>query len=157
MTDQPADSAVRRSITVDAPVERAFAVFTDGLGTWWPHDYSVGGQPMQTAVIEPRQGGRWLERAADGTECPWGRVLAWEPPHRVMLSWQITPEWQPEPDPEKASEIEVRFVAESPQTTRVEREHRGFERHGTGGDSMRESVGGGWGGLLELFAKAAQG
>jgi uncharacterized protein YndB with AHSA1/START domain len=159
MTEQSTGLSVRRAVMVEAPVERAFTVFTDGFASWWPHEYSIGAQPMQTAVIEPRQGGRMYERAADGSECVWGQVLAWEPPNRLVLTWQITHEWQPEPDPGKASELEVRFAAEGPGKTRVELEHRGFERHGEGGKAIYDTVSsdGGWGRLLEMYAKTAQG
>ena len=82
---------VRGSVTVQAPIDRAFKVFTDQLATWWPAEYHIGEADYQTAVLEPRQGGRWYEKGTDGSECDWGQVLAWDPPRRVVLSWQITP------------------------------------------------------------------
>jgi uncharacterized protein YndB with AHSA1/START domain len=150
--------AVNASVTVEASQARAFAVFTEGLGTWWQlGDKHIGETPPETAVMEPREGGRWFERAADGGECDWGRVLAWEPPERLVLSWQIDAAWKHDPDPANGSEIEVRFIPEGPSTTRVDLEHRGFERHGAGGETIRAAVGseGGWPGLLRAYADLA--
>lgn len=108
---QTADAAVRKTILVNAPQAHAFAVFTDRLGDWSPlQSYQIGSQPAQTAILEPRAGGRWFERAADGTECNWGRVLAWEPPHRIVLSWDIGADWKHRPD--LGTEVEVRFISE---------------------------------------------
>ena len=104
---------VKKSITVKASVEHAFEVFTDGFDSWWPRSHHIGKQPMVKAVIETRAGGRCFGREADGTECDWGRVLAWDPPHRFVLAWQIDPKWQYEPDLTKASEVEVRFTPEA--------------------------------------------
>jgi uncharacterized protein YndB with AHSA1/START domain len=158
MSKQATDAPVRQTVTVKAPVERAFAVFTEGFDTWWPREHHLGEADLKAAVLEPRPGGRWYEQTVDGKECEWGRVLAWEPPNRLMLSWQISPEFAAEPDPAKASEIEIRFTAEGPDQTRVDLEHRAFERHGPGGDAMREAVGGagGWGGGLQRYAAAVQ-
>ena len=148
---------VRKSITVKASVEHAFEVFTDGFDTWWPRADHIGKQPMVKAVIETHAGGRCFGREADGTEYDWGQVLAWEPPNRFVLAWQITPNWQHEPDLAKASEVEVRFTQEAGGLTRVDLEHRHFERHGEGGAGMRMSVDSpnGWGGLLQLYAVRA--
>jgi uncharacterized protein YndB with AHSA1/START domain len=154
---QQAGVAVRRSIVVEAPQDRAFAVFTEGMTTWWPIDsYSIGSKPMAEAVVEPRAGGRWFERAADGTECDWGRVLAWEPPARVVLEWQISADWQP--DPEIHTEVEVRFTAEGERRTRVDLEHRGLESFGGRAEQMRAVFGSddGWNGLLGRFAAKAR-
>jgi len=131
-------------------------VFTEKMASWWPATHHIAKQPFQEIVIEPRADGRWLERAADGTECPWGRVLAWEPPHRVALSWHLQADWQFDPNPEKASEVEIRFFAEGAGKTRVELEHRGLERHGAGWEQIRTGVDspGGWSAILENFAKA---
>jgi uncharacterized protein YndB with AHSA1/START domain len=148
--------AVRRSVTVQGEPAHAFAVFTDGLSRWWPlQTYTIGAQPAVAAIIEPRAGGRWFERAADGSETDWGRVLAWEPPHRLVLSWEITPDWQH--DTAIDTQIEVAFVADGDRT-RVELEHRGLDTYGDRADEMRgifESDGG-WGGLLGRYATAAQ-
>jgi uncharacterized protein YndB with AHSA1/START domain len=157
MSQQATDLAVRRSIVVEAPQARAFTVFTEGMSTWWPLEtHHIGEQKAEAAVVEPRAGGRWYERAADGTECEWGRVIAWEPPERVVFGWHLGPEWKYDPDEASATEVEVRFVVEGPTTTRVELEHRGFERLGERADELRIPVAGegGWSGLLELFSKA---
>jgi uncharacterized protein YndB with AHSA1/START domain len=156
MTQQTTDTPVRRSVSVDVPVERAFAVFTERFDAWWPSDYHIGKADYQGAALEQRQGGRWYERGVDGSECDWGQVLAWEPPHRLVLSWQITPEWQPEPDLARSSEIEVRFTPDGPDRTRVDLEHRGFDRHGPNAAAMREAIAGdgGWGGILKRYADA---
>jgi uncharacterized protein YndB with AHSA1/START domain len=150
--------AVRQEIRVKASPERAFEVFTDGVATWWPLEtHHIAEQPAETAVIEPRAGGRWFERAGDGTECDWGRVLVWEPPHRVVLAWHLDSDWSYDADPDHASEIEVRFVAEDETITVVELEHRALERHAKG-EAIREAVSGpgGWPSLLELFQQAAE-
>ena len=150
---QSSGLAVRQSIVVEAPRDRAFAVFTEGMTSWWPLDtYSIAPGPMAEAVIEPREGGRWFERSEDGSECEWGRVLAWEPPDRVVLVWQLSPDWQY--DAGLHTEIEVRFTAEDERRTRVELEHRHFERMGKeGGEKMRRDVEGGWPVRLEIYAR----
>jgi uncharacterized protein YndB with AHSA1/START domain/uncharacterized damage-inducible protein DinB len=152
------EAPVKKSIVVKASVEHAFKVFTEGVDSWWPRSHHIGKQPLVKAVIETHVGGRCFGREADGTECDWGRVLAWEPPHRFVLAWQIkSPSWQYEPDLAKASEVEVRFTAEPGGTTRVDLEHRHFERHGAGADQMRAGVDSpnGWSGLLEMFVRTA--
>jgi Activator of Hsp90 ATPase homolog 1-like protein len=156
MTQQATGMLVNRSITVAAPVERAFGVFTDQFDAWWPRTHHIGDAEMDVAVLEPWRGGRWYEKGVDGSECDWGRVLIWEPPHRLMVSWQIDVNWKHEPDPTTASEIEVRFTPEGPSQTRVELEHRAFERHGDDGKTIHDAVGGegGWGALLERYAAA---
>jgi uncharacterized protein YndB with AHSA1/START domain len=144
-------------ITVSVPVEQAFQVFTSSFGTWWPREYHIGQAEMAEAILEPRQGGRWYERGTDGSECDWGRVLVWEPPQRLVVTWQINGQWQFDPDPGHASEIEVRFTAEGPGQTVVELEHRLLDRL-AGGETIRGTIlgGGGWTAILELFAKAAE-
>jgi uncharacterized protein YndB with AHSA1/START domain len=156
--DPTIDTPVRKSITVKADAERAFRVFTDGFDTWWPRSHHIGKLPMKKAIIEGRVGGRCYSEQVDDTECDWGRILVWEPPRRFVFAWQITPQWQYEPDLAKTSEVEVRFTPQSDGSTRVDLEHRNFNRHGAGVDAMRTAVAGegGWGGLLELFAKAAE-
>ena len=159
-TKEATVDVVRKSITVDVPQERAFEVFTSGMSRWWPlGTHHIGEVEPNYAVVEPRAGGRWFERAADGSECEWGRVLAWEPPGRVVFGWHLGPEWRYDPDPAMSTEVEVVFVAEGPGRTRVELEHRGFEVHGDRADELRIPVAGegGWSGLLELFAKEAVG
>jgi uncharacterized protein YndB with AHSA1/START domain len=157
MTTQMANTSVTTSIVVDAPVERCFSVFTDGIDTWWPREHTIGEAALAEMVLEPRVGGRAYGRDVNGGESDWGRVLAYEPPHRVVVSWDITLEWKHELDPDKASEFEVRFTPERPNRTRVELEHRHLERHGEGWERMRDAVGspGGWGAGLHAFADAA--
>jgi uncharacterized protein YndB with AHSA1/START domain len=148
--------AVRRSITVNASQERAFEVFTAGFSTWWPLESHHIGKTMATeAIIEPRAGGRWFERDADGNECNWGFVNEFDPPSRVVLAWHLNPEWGYDPDPEKATEVEVTFTPVDGGTL-VELEHRGFEKHGETGASMRDAVSapGGWADLMQMYAKA---
>ena len=159
MTEATMDTtAVRREITVAVPPERAWEVFTRDFSTWWPSAYSIGTEPMETCAIEPRAGGRWYERGQNGAECDWGRVVAYDPPARLVLSWGISADWSPEPDPANHSEIEVTFAPEGDNATRVTLEHRGFERHGAGGDKVREVVGSenGWRTLLHAYAQTAQ-
>jgi uncharacterized protein YndB with AHSA1/START domain len=157
MTMQTADTSVRTSIVVEAPIERAFSVFTDQIGSWWPPEHHILESDLAEMVFEPREGGHVYDRGVDGSECRWARVLAYEPPHRVVISWDISLQWQLETDPEKTSEVEVRFVAEGPDRTRVELEHRKLERHGEGWERMRAAVGSpeGWGVGLHRFAAAA--
>ena len=146
---------VRKSLRVDARPERAFDVFTAGLGRWWPLDHGIGKTPRKAVVMETRLGGRWYEQAEDGTETNVGRIIVWEPPRRFVMTWDINSQWKP--DTTVSSEVEVQFIADG-NATRVELEHRKFERLGAeGGESMRKAVDGGWPGLLELFKKAAEG
>jgi uncharacterized protein YndB with AHSA1/START domain len=157
MTVQAAETSVRTSILVEAPIERAFSVFTDGMGSWWNPEHHLLEAELDEIVFEPRVGGHVYDRGVDGSECRWARVLAYEPPDRFVISWDITTSWQIETDPEKTSEVEVRFVAEAPGRTRVELEHRNIERHGDGWQGMRDAVGApdGWGDGLRRFASAA--
>jgi uncharacterized protein YndB with AHSA1/START domain len=147
--------AIQGKVTVNAPIERAFRIFTESFTTWWPADYHIGQADMAEAIIEPREGGRWYERGVDGSECDWGHVLAWQPPHRLVVTWQINGQWQYDPDPEHASEIEVRFTPDGSDQTTVELEHRLLHRL-VGGEAIRDSIsgGGGWSALLAQYAKA---
>jgi uncharacterized protein YndB with AHSA1/START domain len=156
---QNIDTAVRRTITVAASQQRAFEVFTAQFGSWWPKDYHIGEADMADFVLEPKVGGRWYEVGVDGKECDTGRVTAFEPPDRLTLAWHLDGSYQYDPDPAHASEVEVRFIAEGPTQTRVELEHRGFERHAAGADAVHGSVSspGGWSYCLELFAHHAAG
>lgn len=144
--------SVNKSITVNASPALAFEVFTTDYDTWWPRTHHIGKSPMTKASIECRQGGRYFSEHEDGTQCDWGKVLVWEPPHRIVLAWQITHEWGYNPDPSQASEVEVRFTEIEAGVTRVDLEHRYFERMGPNGASMRISVDSGWPKLLALFA-----
>ncbi|MEV6367039.1 SRPBCC family protein [Micromonospora musae] len=134
------DAVVRRQIVVDAPLERAFAVFTERFGDFKPKEHNLLGSPIAETVFEPKVGGHIYDRGEDGSECAWARILAFEPPDRVVFTWDISPAWQVEQDPDNASEVEVRFVAETPQRTRVELEHRNLDRHGPGWESVRDGV-----------------
>jgi uncharacterized protein YndB with AHSA1/START domain len=146
---------VRKSIRVNARPEHAFEVFTSGLGRWWPLEHGIGKTPRQAVAMETRLDGRWYERAEDGTETSVGRIVVWEPPRRFVMTWDINSQWKP--DTTVASEVEVQFIPDG-AGTRVELEHRNFERMGAeGGEKMRKDVNGGWPGLLELFKKEAEG
>jgi uncharacterized protein YndB with AHSA1/START domain len=153
-----ADTSVKKSITVNASVEHAFAVFTAEFDTWWPRSHHIGKSPMKQAIIETRVGGRCYTTQEDGTDSDWGRILEWDPPHRFLLAWQITHEWGYQPDLSKSSEVEVRFTPQPGGVTRVDLEHRHFERMGPEGETMRAGVGGpgGWSGLMELFKARAE-
>jgi uncharacterized protein YndB with AHSA1/START domain len=131
---------VRQQIVVDAPIDRAFTVFTERFGDFKPPEHNLLGSPIAETVVEPRVGGAITDRAVDGSECRWARILVFEPPDRVVFSWDISPEWRIEADPERASEVEVRFTAEGPARTRVELEHRHLDRHGPGWESVRDGV-----------------
>ena len=133
-------TSVKQSIVVEAPIARAFKVFTEEFGSFKPAEHNMLGVEIAETVFEPRVGGHVYDRGTDGSECRWARVLAYEPPHRVLLSWDISPQWQIETDPEKTSEWEVRFTAETPNRTRVELEHRKLERHGAGWEGVRDGV-----------------
>ena len=152
---QHVDTVVRRTITVPVSQQRAFEVFTSELGRWWPREYSIGQSPMADFVLEPAIGGRWYEVGEDGKQCDTGRVTAFEPPARLALAWHLNGQFQFDPDPAHASEVEVRFVVEGPAQTRVEVEHRGFERHGADANAVLGSVDSqtGWTYCLDLFAK----
>ncbi len=158
--NQPAtDLTIRKTITVEAPQERAFEVFAEQMSSWWPLDtHSTGSAKAQAAIVEPRAGGRWFERGVDGSECDWGRVIAYEPPARLLLNWQLGVNWRY--DPEVNTELEVRFIAEGETRTRVELEHRGLiEAYGDKAEQMHASFDatGGWIEILDHYAKAATG
>ena len=155
MSTQEAETSVQHSIIVEAPIDRAFSVFTEGIGSWFPSEYNLLDVEIAERVFEPRAGGRIYDRGTDGTECNWGRVLACDPPDQVLFSWDISPQWQIESDPEKTSEVEVRFFSEAPDRTRVELEHRNLDRHGDGWEQTRASVAGegGWPGCLQAFSE----
>jgi uncharacterized protein YndB with AHSA1/START domain len=141
-------------IVVEAPIEQAFRVFTEDFDRVKPREHNMLGVEIAESVFEGHAGGRLFDRGVDGSECQWGRVLAYEPPHRVVFSWDISPQWQLESDPEKASEVEVRFIAETDQRTRVELEHRNLDRHGEGWPGARDAISGegGWPLYLQRYA-----
>lgn len=131
---------VRHHVVVDGTPERAFTAFTERLGDFKPPEHNLLGSPIAETVFEPRVGGAIVDRGEDGSECRWARVLAFEPPDRLVFSWDIGPTWQLETDPANASEVEVRFVADGPARTRVELEHRHLDRHGPGWESIHAGV-----------------
>jgi uncharacterized protein YndB with AHSA1/START domain len=155
MSTQTSETSVRNSIVVEAPIERAFSVFTDGFGTFKPPEHNMLQVAIAETVFETHVGGNIYDRGVDGSECRWARVLAYEPPNRVVFSWDISPQWQIETDHDRTSEVEVRFTAEAPDRTRVELEHRNLDRHGEGWEAEREGVGGdhGWPLYLRRFAE----
>ncbi|MDQ1429593.1 MAG: hypothetical protein QOF40_195 [Actinomycetota bacterium] len=158
MSTQATSTSVQTSIVVDAPLDRAFTTFTRDIVTWWPPEHHLLDGELADIVFEPHVGGHIYDRAVDGRECHWARVLAYEPPNRIVFSWDISLQWQLETDPERTSEVEVRFVADGPTRTRVELEHRKLERHGDGWEGMRDAVGSpdGWAkGLVAYAAEAA--
>jgi hypothetical protein len=147
---------VRKSITVKANAARAFEVFTGRIGSWWPRTHCIGASPQKDVVLEPRAGGRWFEIGEDGSQCNWGKVLAWEPPGRVLLAWQIDGNWKYDPD--LVTEVEVTFTPLSPDTTRVDLEHRNIERFGEKIEPIRTMIDSenGWSGILKVYAQAAE-
>jgi uncharacterized protein YndB with AHSA1/START domain len=149
------ETTVRAQVVVQAPMDHAFRVFTEGIGSWFPREYNLLPVEIAERVFEPRVGGHVYDRGVDGSECHWGRVLEYEPPRRVLISWDINPRWQIETDVRKTSELEVRFISDGPERTRVELEHRNLERHGEGWEQLRDAVGGegGWAGCLVKFAE----
>jgi uncharacterized protein YndB with AHSA1/START domain len=157
MSTQAQTASIRKSIQVEASVERAFHVYTQEMKSWWPPDHHILDAPLEKMVFEPWEGGDIYDVGTDGSTCRWARVLAYEPPTRVVFSWDINLEWKIETDPERTSEIEVRFTPEGENRTRVELEHRNLDRHGAGWEKMRAAVGSpeGWGRGLERFAEEA--
>ena len=158
MTMQATDLTVRKSITVEATQERAFDAFTAGFDKWWPRSHHIGEVDMAEAIMECREGGRFYERGADGSECDWGRVLVFDRPNRIVVSWHLQGDWKYDPDPAKASEYEARFIAQGDHRTLVEFEHRNLERHGGAAAKISEALGsdGGWGGMLKAFKEEAE-
>ena len=150
---------VRRHIVVEAPIDRAFEVFTQRFGDFKPPEHNLLEAPIAGTVFEPRVGGHIYDRAVDGSEFQWARVLAFEPPDRVVFSWDISPQWQIESDEAKTSEVEVRFIAEGPERTRVELEHRHLDRHGAGWQAVSDGVGHdeGWPLYLSRYAALLSG
>jgi uncharacterized protein YndB with AHSA1/START domain len=158
MTTQAPETVVRTEVVVDAPADRTFRLFTGRFDRIKPREHNMLGVDIAESVFEPRAGGRVFDRGVDGSECQWGRVLAYEPPDRILFTWDINPTWQIEPDLSKTSEVEVRFVADGPDRTRVELEHRHLDRHGDGWEGMREGVRAdqGWPLYLERFAAVVE-
>jgi uncharacterized protein YndB with AHSA1/START domain len=154
MTTKDQQTAILTDVVVDAPQDRAFRVFTEQFDKIKPREHNMLEVDIADSVFEPREGGRVYDRGVDGSECQWARVLAYEPPDRIVFTWDISPRWQIEDDLSRASEVEVRFIAESAERTRVELEHRHLDRHGEGWESLSEGVAGdqGWPLYLSRFA-----
>ena len=150
---------VNHHVVVNAPIQRAFAVFTEHFGAFKPREHNLLAVPIAETVFEPQVGGHIYDRGVDGSVCRWARILVYEPPHRVMFSWDIGPTWQVETDPAKTSEVEVRFIAESDERTRVELQHRHLDRHGAGWESVADGVEGdaGWPLYLSRYAELFSG
>jgi uncharacterized protein YndB with AHSA1/START domain len=155
MTTPAEATSVRHAVVVNAPIERAFSVFTEDFGSFKPREHNLLSVEIAETVFEPRAGGRLYDRGVDGSECNWARVLVYEPPDRVVISWDINPQWQIETDLEKTSEVDIRFIAEAPERTRVELEHRNLDRHLDGWEAVRGGVDsdGGWPLYLSRFAE----
>ena len=155
MSTQAQGASVRTQVVVEVPIERAFSVFTEEFDSIKPREHNMLAVEIAETVFERREGGRIYDRGVDGSECQWARVLAYEPPDRLVFSWDISPRWQIESELEKTSEVEVRFISETPERTRVELEHRNLDRHGEGWECAREGVGGeaGWPLYLQRFAQ----
>ncbi|HLH96696.1 MAG TPA: SRPBCC family protein [Xanthobacteraceae bacterium] len=147
---------VRKSITVKADVAHAFEVFTRGIGRWWPRTHCIASSPQKDVVIEPAAGGRWFEIGEDGSQCNWGRVLAWEPPTRLLLAWQIDGNWKY--DPNFLTEVEVTFTPLASGETRVDLEHRNLERFGEKSNEVRGMIDSedGWSGIMKRYAEVAE-
>ena len=154
MTQSVTSTTVRRQVVVNAPIGEAFKVFTERFGDFKPREHNLLRSPIAETVFEPRVGGNIYDRAVDGTECRWARILAFDPPDRVVFSWDISPRWQIEANPELTSEVEVHFISEAPGRTRVELEHRHIDRHGFGWESVRDGVDNdaGWPLYLQRYA-----
>ncbi len=152
MSTHVASTSVKKSVVVEALIARAFKVFTEDFGSFKPAEHNLLAVAIAETVFEPRVGGYVYDRGVDGSECRWARVLAYEPPNRLLLSWNISPQWRIEIDPDKTSEWEVRFTAETANRTRVEIEHRNLGRHGEGWESVRDGVDQGWPLYLQRFA-----
>jgi uncharacterized protein YndB with AHSA1/START domain len=153
MTQLVDDTTVRTSVEVTLAPDRAFHLFTAGIGSWWDADKHILQAPLAEMEFEPFVGGQIIDRGTDGSECRWARVLAYDPPHRVVFSWDINVQWQIEPDPELCSEVEITFAALTEGSTRVQLTHRHLDRHGPGWEAMRDAVAGGW--SLDGFATFA--
>lgn len=157
MTTQAAPTAsVRRTLRVGVPIEFAFRALTERMGDWWPATHHIAKTPFAEIVVEPCVGGRWFERDAKGAECDWGRVLVYDPPTRLVVSWHLQADWNFDPSPARASEVVFDFIAEDAEKTRLEFEHRHLERHGEGWEKVRAGVDspGGWTGVLTQYEQS---
>ena len=152
-------TSVSRAVVVGAPIERAFAAFVEGIGHWWPADHHIGTVDFVDVTIEPRVGGRWYECGADGSECDWGRVLAWEPPRHLALSWHLDGSFVYDPDPQRASRVEVTFAALADSLTRLTLVHSELDRHGGDWPRLLDGIASpnGWSGVLSRYARTLPG
>lgn len=153
MSKQLTVTPIRKQLTVEAPAERAFRVFTSNMGVWWPTEHHIGASPLKDCVIEPKIDGRWYEIGEDGRSYDWGRVLAWDPPRRVVLAWQLNAEFTF--DPSLVTEVEVTFTSLGPERTCVDFEHRRLERFGEAAERLQHEMGAGWGQILESYVRTA--
>jgi uncharacterized protein YndB with AHSA1/START domain len=149
-------TTVVASIVVDVPIDHAFRVFTADMTAWWPRDHHIGAVPMAAAVLEPRTGGRWYELGEDGSDCQWGLVLAWDPPHHVGLSWHLDGDFRYDPDARRSSRVDVRFRSQADGSTLVELTHSDLDRHGPSWQRLRGSVSGGWQTILGRYRDRAR-
>ena len=145
--------SIKKELTVEAPLDRAFRVFTANMGAWWPKSHHIGKAPLEDLVIEPKVDGRWYEVDEDGSTCDWGKVLAWDPPRRLVLAWQLNQEFQY--DPALVTEVELTFTTLGPKRTRVDFEHRHLERFGDEAERLREGMNTGWAEILDSYARTA--
>ena len=145
--------SIKKELTVEAPLDRAFRVFTANMGAWWPKSHHIGKAELKDCVIEPKVNGRWYEIDEDGSTCDWGKVLAWDPPRRLVLGWQLNQEFQY--DPALVTEVEVTFTMLGPKRTRVDFEHRNLERFAEAAERLRNAMGMGWGEILDSYARTA--
>jgi len=148
-------TSIRKQLTVEAPLDRAFRVFTSNMGAWWPKQHHIGTTALKDCVIEPKVDGRWYEVGEDGAACEWGKVLAWDPPRRLVLAWQLNAEFKY--DAKLITEVEVSFTALGPKQTRVDFEHRNLDRFGAAAERLGKAMGEGWGQILQSFVDTAAG
>ncbi|HWE99859.1 MAG TPA: SRPBCC family protein [Caulobacteraceae bacterium] len=144
---------IRIRVATTAPLPKAFAVFTSRMGDWWPQGRTIGAKPHVAIVIEPHDGGRWFERDAEGTETLWGEVIAYEPPHRLLLAWRLDAKFTYDPD--LLTEVELTFTATDTGGAAVTLEHRNLERLGVDAARLAGRMEGGWGGFLREFISLA--
>jgi uncharacterized protein YndB with AHSA1/START domain len=144
---------IRKQVTIEAPLERAFRAFAGNMGAWWPKEHHIGATALKDCVIEPKVNGRWYEVGEDGSTCEWGKVLAWDPPRRLLLAWQLGPDFRY--DPTLLTEVEVVFTQLAPKQTRVDFEHRNLERFGEAAERLKRDMDGGWEQILQSYARIA--
>lgn len=155
-TETATESSVKKTVTVKCSREHAFKIFNERYDLWWPKMHKIGKADFKTAVVEPKAGGRWYEVGVDDSTCEWGKVLAYEPPARVVLAWHTQPNWEHDPDPNHASRVEVTFTDLGNGQTRVELVHSELDKHGAGWQEMQKQLSSGWPGIVESFAQAAE-